>query len=147
MMRIHLGRAIVVTVALVELGALAGALLGCLFLTLWALLHGHGVPHRMPGGQELLSMLFWGVVAGAPLGGVALPVVALTVLRGTPLGRAVAFPLAGMLVGFVLAALVLGGTVLWPLPLLVPALGLTGFLAGVAAARVERRGALPNRVA
>jgi hypothetical protein len=143
-MRTHLGRAIVVTVALVELGARAGASVACLFLTLWALVHGHGVPHRMPGVQELLSMLLWGVVVGAPLGGVALPVVGLTVLRRTPLGRAVAFPLAGMLVGFVIAALVIGETALWPLPLLVPALALVGLLAGVAIARTGRRGAPPN---
>lgn len=134
-MRVHLGRATLVTVALAELGAIVGASLCSAFLIAWMLLHRHGGYGIVIDRGTLLGMVMWGALVGAPLGAVALPVVGLTVLRRTPLGRALAFPLGGMFAGLTVATIAVTGPAMWPVPPLVPAFAVMGLLTGVLFAR------------
>lgn len=129
-MRIHPVRTALAVVALAEVGALAGALLVLAFLAGWARLRYGPLP-----SQAVLGALVWAGTTGAPLGAVLLPALGLTALRAVPLGRALGYPLAGALLGLTAAALVAGGPAALPVPLLVPALGVGGLLAGVGAAR------------
>ena len=132
-MRIHLGRAALVTIALAELGAVVGTGACWLFLTGWALSRYGPLP-----SNAMLGALVWAGMVGAPAGAVALPLLGLTFLRKQPLSRALGFPVLGALLGLTAAVMFVRGPALWPVPWLVPALGFGGVFAGAAAASVER---------
>jgi hypothetical protein len=117
-------RKLTITLALVLLGALCGAVVGSLVFV--------GVVVRQgPTGVDLLTAIEIGSRVGAVVGVLAAPPLGWSALRHVPIGRAlltvVLWPLAGAAVGWLFSA-----------PLAVP-LAFVGLMAGVAwAARRPR---------
>ena len=120
----HVGRIVVVTLSLAAIGALAGALLGSIVLTVWALV-------LLP--SDVLGMAAVGASAGAMLGAVLAPITALGFLRRVPLGRALAQTAIGTALG-ALVGLVIGGLTVTSL-----AGGLVGAFVGFLAAAIRLR--------
>ena len=137
-MRMHVGRATIAMVILVELGAVTGATLVWAFLTGWVLLTLGTMPANAHWGT-----LMWACMVGAPLGALALPLLEFSILRRTSLGRGLGFAMLGALLGLVIGALWTGGPPTLPLPAIVPALGVVGTLGGALIARGRRRSAWP----
>ena len=134
-MRVHPGRLALATAALAALGAVAGAALCWTFLAAYVLLT-HGAPAAGGLPQALLGSALWATAVGGPAGAVSLPLLGLTVLRRVPLGHALGGAGVGALAALLLAALLVPSGAVWPVPLLVPALGLGGLLAGACSARI-----------
>jgi hypothetical protein len=131
-MSVHVGRATLVGVALAEAGAVVGALFCWVFLAVWMLLAA-GLPSvdaLRGAGHLLLGTALWAGLVGAPAGAVLLPLLGFTLLRRVPVGRAFGYALLGALIGLLAAAVAVPRGPMWPVPILVPVLGVTGLLAG-----------------
>jgi len=133
-MRVHPGRALFMTVALAESGAVIGACLCWLGFTSWALMvHGTGV--LTP--SSLVGITMWALVVGAPLGALAAPLMGLSVLRRAPLWRVLLVPVVGALAGLTLGLLLSPGVARLPLRPLAIVLAAGGMVAGSAVVSIK----------
>jgi hypothetical protein len=96
-------RVVVVTFALMGLGAAAGALAGALAVTAWL-----GITEGVKAGFDLAAWTVAGGV-GSALGALLLPATGFTVLRHVPLGRALGHTILATALGGVLGVQFLGG--------------------------------------
>ena len=110
-MQIHVRRAALAVVTLVEVGVIAGTALVWAFMNGWAL-----TAYGPLDANSELGLLLMSVMIGGSVGAVAIPLLLFTLLRRTPLGRAVGLPLLGALLGLVTAAVVSPFPAITPFP-------------------------------
>ena len=133
-MRIHAGRAAVTTVALVEVGAVAGAL-ACWLIYVGSAVATFGID--VLSRSSLLGMAVWSVLVGAPLGAIAVPLLGLSILRRAALWRVIVLPVGGALTGLALGARLNGSVARLPLPPLALVLAVGGMAVGILGARTR----------
>jgi hypothetical protein len=100
-MAISWTRVLLVTLGLIGVGAVAGALLGSAVLLLVSLPR---IAHW--SADTLLVTLLFGTALGMPLGAVGAPLLSWLLLRRVPLGRALGITSLGTVVGSLIGCLV-----------------------------------------
>ena len=103
--QISITKVVVVTVALMIVGTVVGALTSVLALAAVLMLRGS------PGAPQLLAAVMMAAYAGAAIGAVMAPVVAWILLRRVPLWRAITQTALGTLIGAVVCSFTIPGPI------------------------------------
>jgi hypothetical protein len=106
MRQVSIARVAIVTLALVIVGALIGALTSVLALVVVLMLRGS------PGFPQLLAAIMMAGYVGAAIGAVMAPIVAWVLLRRVPLWRAITQTALGTLLGAIVTSFTFPGPII-----------------------------------
>ena len=106
MRQVSIARVAIVTLALVIVGALIGALTSVLALVVVLMLRGS------PGFPQLMAAIMMAGYVGAAIGAVMAPIVAWVLLRRVPLWRAITQTALGTLLGAIVTSFTFPGPII-----------------------------------